>query len=42
VDDPIMRGLALSLLPAFEHPDQVSQLFAEHVTLAVGAHVART
>ena len=42
VDDPIMRGLALSLLPAFEHPDQVSQLFAEHLTLAVGAHVART
>src|SRR5262249_10493987 len=24
VDDPIMRGLALSLLPAFEHPDQAS------------------
>ena len=42
VDDPIMRGLTLSLLPAFERPDQVSQLFAEHVTLAVGAHVART
>jgi AraC family transcriptional regulator len=42
IDDPIMRRLALSLLPAFEHPEQVSRLFAEHITLAVGVHAART
>lgn len=40
VDDPVMRPLVMSLLPAFNHPEQASRLFVEHVTLAVGAHVA--
>lgn len=40
VDDLVVRGLTQSLLPAFEHPEQASRLFVEHVTLAVGAHAA--
>jgi AraC family transcriptional regulator len=39
-DDPVMRGLAQALLPAFAHPQEVSRLFAEHVMLAAGVHVA--
>ena len=35
-----MRGLAQALLPAFAHPQEVSRLFAEHVMLAAGVHVA--
>jgi AraC family transcriptional regulator len=41
-DDPVIRALATSLLPAFGRPEQVSQLFFEHVMLAVGAHAAHT
>lgn len=40
VDDPVMRGLTESLLPAFEHPEQANRLFVEQVTLAVGVHAA--
>jgi len=39
-DDRTMRGLTQSLLPAFEHPEQANRLFVEHVTLAIGLHVA--
>jgi AraC-like DNA-binding protein len=39
-DDRVMRGLAQSLLPAFAHPEQANRLFAEHVMLAAGIHVA--
>lgn len=39
-DDPVMRGLAQALLPAFADPQEVSRLFAEHVMLAAGIHVA--
>ncbi len=39
-DDPVMRGLTQALLPAFAHPQEVSRLFAEHVMLAAGVHVA--
>lgn len=42
VDDPVMKGLVGSLLPAFEHPEQASRLFVEHVALAVGTHAAKT
>ena len=42
VDDAVMRALVASLLPAFERPEQASRLFVEHVTTAVGVHVART
>ncbi|MDI4232752.1 AraC family transcriptional regulator [Bradyrhizobium sp. 31Argb] len=41
VDDPIIRALTSSLVPAFEHPDQASRIFVDHVTLAVGIHVAK-
>jgi hypothetical protein len=40
IRDPIMHNLALTLLPAFEAPEQASRLFVEHVTLAVGAHLS--
>jgi AraC family transcriptional regulator len=42
VDDPIMRALVASLLPAFENPRQASRVFVEHVTMAVGIHAATT
>ena len=41
VDDPVIRGLGLSLLPAFEHSDDTDGLFVDHVTVAVAAHVLR-
>ncbi|KAA1176525.1 helix-turn-helix transcriptional regulator [Rhizobium tropici] len=39
-DDAVMRHLAQSLLPLFNNPNQASQLFMEHVLVAVGHHVA--
>ncbi|MCC8935687.1 helix-turn-helix transcriptional regulator [Bradyrhizobium sp. Arg68] len=42
VDDAVLGGLVGSLMPAFEYPEQASRLFVEHVTLAVGIHVAKT
>ncbi|MDH2385509.1 AraC family transcriptional regulator [Bradyrhizobium sp. CER78] len=42
IDDPVMRALTSSLIPAFEKPDQASRVFVDHVTLAVGIHVAKT
>jgi AraC-like DNA-binding protein len=42
VDDPVMRALVASLLPSFEHPEQASRVFVEHVTTAIGIHVAKT
>jgi AraC family transcriptional regulator len=38
--DPAVEHLMLSLLPALERPAQLNNLFAEHVTLALGAHVS--
>ncbi len=38
--DPVVRHLALALLPAFESPEQASTLFVDHVTLAIAAHAA--
>jgi AraC-like DNA-binding protein len=42
VNDPIMRSLVASLMPAFENPQQASRVFIEHVTMAVGVHAATT
>ncbi|MCC8943556.1 helix-turn-helix transcriptional regulator [Bradyrhizobium sp. Arg62] len=42
IHDPVMLNLAMTLLPAFEAPEQASRLFIEHVTLAVGVHLSRT
>jgi AraC family transcriptional regulator len=40
IDDPVIRGLGLSLLPAFEQPDEASALFVDHVTNAVAVYFA--
>jgi AraC family transcriptional regulator len=42
VDDITISSLGRAVLPALNHPDQTSQLFIDHVLLAVGAHVAQT
>jgi AraC-like DNA-binding protein len=42
VDDPVVRALTSSLVPAFEAPERASRLFVDHVTFAVGIHVAKT
>ena len=42
LDDPVMRGLTAALQPAFARPEQANPLFVEHVTLAVGIHLAET
>jgi AraC family transcriptional regulator len=41
-DDTTISSLGRAILPALNHSDQVSQLFVDHVLLAVGAHVAQT
>ena len=41
VMDPVVGELTRLLLPAFDNPDRVSQLFADHISLALGTHVAQ-
>ena len=41
VMDPVVGKLTRLLLPAFDNPDQVSQLFADHISLALGTHIAQ-
>ena len=41
-DDAVVRSLATAILPAFNQPEQANRLFIEHVTLAVGTHVAES
>jgi AraC family transcriptional regulator len=41
MNDGVIRGLGLSLLPAFEHPDQAMTLFVDHVTTAAAAYIVR-
>jgi AraC family transcriptional regulator len=40
VADEIIRQISASMLPALRSPEQVSRLFADHVALALAAHVA--
>jgi AraC family transcriptional regulator len=40
-DDATIDGLGKAVLPALNHPDRASQLFVDHVLLALGMHVAR-
>ena len=40
VADTIIEGLSLAILPALRSPQRVSKLFADHVGLALAAHVA--
>ena len=42
IDDPIIPALVTSLMPAFDKPEQASRIFVEHVTMAVGIHIAGT
>ena len=42
IEDATIFRLGRSLLPALSRPDQANQLFVDHVTLAVGIHVAQT
>jgi AraC family transcriptional regulator len=39
-DEKILAALGRTLLPAFEHPEHVSRLFVEHVTLAFVSQLA--
>ena len=40
IDNSVISGLAMALLPAFDRPDETSALFVDHVTLALAAYVA--
>jgi AraC family transcriptional regulator len=40
MDDSVISGLAMALLPAFDCPDEASILFVDHVTLALAAYIA--
>ncbi|HLZ77215.1 AraC family transcriptional regulator [Phenylobacterium sp.] len=40
VDDDIIRQLSAAMLPALRSPEQISRLFADHVALALTAHMA--
>jgi AraC family transcriptional regulator len=42
VNDQTIRGLGYSLLPAFARPTEASQLFIDHVTIALAAYVLQT
>ena len=42
VNDQTIRGLGYSLLPAFARPNEASQLFIDHVTIALAAYVLQT
>jgi AraC family transcriptional regulator len=42
VDDATIAGLGGTILPALSHPQQANRLFVDHVSLAVGVHVAST
>jgi AraC family transcriptional regulator len=42
IRDATIYGLGSSVLPALSRSDQANQLFVDHVTLAVGIHVAQT
>jgi AraC family transcriptional regulator len=42
IDDSMISGLGWAVLPALSGPGQVSQLFVDHVLLALGVHVAQT
>jgi AraC family transcriptional regulator len=42
IEDATIFRLGSSVLPALSRPDQANRLFVDHVTLAVGIHVAQT
>ena len=42
VNDATIFSLGSAILPALSHADQANRLFVDHVTLAVGIHLAQT
>jgi AraC family transcriptional regulator len=42
VRDPVARDLLLSMRPALSAPGEASELFVDHVAMALAAHVAHT
>jgi AraC family transcriptional regulator len=40
--DPVVQGVQTSLLTALARPEEISRLFADHLHLALVAHLART
>ena len=42
IEDPVFKHLALSVMPAFAHPERASRLFVDHVTLTVAVHISTT
>jgi AraC family transcriptional regulator len=42
VMDQVIQRLTRLILPSFDDPNHVSQLFADHISLALGSHVAQT
>jgi len=40
LDDGVMRGLAQSLIPAFQRPAETNRIFVDHVSIALAAHIA--
>lgn len=40
IDDDVVRGLGIALLPALQKPEQVSQLFLDSIGTALLAHLA--
>ncbi len=42
VDDSTIRSVGLSLQAAFTHPEAVSRLFMDHITVAIAVHIAQT
>jgi AraC-like DNA-binding protein len=41
IDDGVMRGLAQSLIPAFQRPAETNRIFVDHISIALAAHIAR-
>lgn len=42
IDDDTISGLGRAVLPTLNHPHQASQLFVDHLLLAIGVHIAQT
>lgn len=42
LSDPVVRSLGLCLRIVFERPKEVNRLFLDHVTFAMGTHLAQT
>lgn len=40
IDDPVVRQLLSSLVPAMAKPEEVCPVYVDHVAMALGAHVA--